>query len=132
MKERKGSYGNVADMLRDKKNKKGGEEEKEKKETFGRSTKTSRSPIRKKAEGKDTGKEEVRGLKEELKDMFRIQREELNEAIKTHEARLSKSLTKKISKIISKKIGEKKNEIVGMLKREMEELKKAAKLREKR
>lgn len=97
LKGRKGSYGNVEEMLRGKRDKKGIEVEKEEKEIFGRSKKTPRLSIRKRKEGKDMGEEEARGLRKELKEMFSTQKEELNEVIKTQEARLNESLSETIS-----------------------------------
>lgn len=52
-------------MLREKWDKKGGEEEREEKETFGKRIKTPRSPTRKREEGKDIEEEEARNEREE-------------------------------------------------------------------
>lgn len=73
MKKRRSSYGNV-EMLKRKRDEKE-EKEREWEETFGRSKKTSKSPIRKREEGTDMGEEEARGSREELEEMFRIQKE---------------------------------------------------------
>lgn len=64
MKEKRSSYGNV-EMLKKRDEKR--EKEREKEETFGRSKKTPKSPIRKREERKDMEEEEARGSREELK-----------------------------------------------------------------
>lgn len=74
LKQKRSGYKNVEEMLREKREKEGGEEEREEEEISGRSKKTSRLPIRKMEEGKDMGEKEATGLREELKEMFRIQK----------------------------------------------------------
>lgn len=60
-----------------------------------RSKKTPRSLIKKREEGKHMGEKEARSLKKKFKEMFRIQKKEINEAIKAQEAKISKKFSKK-------------------------------------
>lgn len=61
-------------------------------------------------------------MREDVKEIFKTQQEEIKKVIKSRKARWRESLDKKVGKNISETIGEEKNEKVGRLKREMEEI----------
>lgn len=92
-------------MVKRKRDEKVGEKEREWEETFDRSKKTPRLPIRKKDEKKDIREEVERGQREEMREMFKEQKEEI----------------KDMNKMQEEKLKNRKNKIIGMLKRKIKE-----------